>query len=135
MNRKSIVTSFLQKDEKILICWRSDKVGTYKGEWAAISGHLEEKSPLAQAKREIREETGLEEKDLLLIKEGEPMRVDDIERDLYWRVYPFLFKITSDRELKLNYEHTECKWIKPQQLKETVTVPKLYEAWERINFD
>ncbi|MFP4687656.1 MAG: NUDIX domain-containing protein [bacterium] len=135
MKRKPVVTAFLQKNKKILICRRSEKVGTYRGEWAAISGHLEDNSPLAGVKREIKEETGLSGEDIQLLSEGDSIIIDDHDNNLYWRVYPFLFKIISDKKIKLNYENIEYRWIKPQQLEQFTTVPKLKEAWERVNID
>ena len=56
---KKVVTSFIRHRGKILVLRRSEKVGTYKGKWAGVSGYLEDPTPLAQALREINEETGL----------------------------------------------------------------------------
>jgi len=54
----AVVTAFLQYAGRILLVQRSGRVGSYQGRWSAISGYLEDATPLAQACREIREETG-----------------------------------------------------------------------------
>ncbi|MCD6467174.1 MAG: NUDIX domain-containing protein, partial [Methanomicrobia archaeon] len=61
-----VVTSFLSFDNKILILKRSEKVSTYKGKWAGISGYIEDETPLEAAQREIFEELGLKKEDITL---------------------------------------------------------------------
>jgi hypothetical protein len=57
-----VVTSFLQNPKgEILLLRRSDKVGTFRGRWAGVSGFLEEPTPEGQARKEILEETGLKD--------------------------------------------------------------------------
>ena len=55
---------------------RSGRVGSYRGRWSAISGYLEDPTPLAQARREIREETGLSEQAVHLVRAGAPLEAD-----------------------------------------------------------
>jgi len=57
MNKKNIVTSFLFKDGKVLLLKRSNKVGSFRGKWAGISGYIENETSLEAALREIKEET------------------------------------------------------------------------------
>ena len=64
---REVVTAFLRHAGKILLVRRSGKVGSYQGCWSAISGYLEDSTPLAQAQREIAEETGLTAADIQLI--------------------------------------------------------------------
>ena len=59
-----VVTCFLTRydaaESRILIVQRSQRVGSYHGQWAGISGFLEVGvTPDEQAFTEIREETGL----------------------------------------------------------------------------
>ena len=59
MEYKNVVTAFLIADKKILLLRRSEKVGTHKGKWAAVSGYLEgSEDPLQRAQIEIQEELG-----------------------------------------------------------------------------
>ena len=73
----SIVTSFIKNDDKILILKRSDKVKTMKCLWAGVSGIIEKNdiTPLARAKIEIFEETGINEKEIELLKSIEQIRI------------------------------------------------------------
>ncbi len=133
MEYKSVVTSFLQADQRILLLRRSTSVGTHKGKWAAVSGYLERsETPLQRAQTEIREEVGIESDQISLIRAGEALRAFDEQTAIVWTVYPFLFEALS-REIKLDWENTEYKWIEPYELVSYETVPKLKETFDRVN--
>ena len=60
MDERHVVTCFLEHDGQIMILRRSERVGTYRGKWAGVSGYIEEGStPSQQAWIEIKEEAGL----------------------------------------------------------------------------
>ena len=124
---KHVVTCFLEHADKILILRRSSKVGTYQRKWAGISGYME-KGELEQAFAEISEETELYKNDLQLIKKGMPLEVIDRGLNKKWVVHPFLFHVKAPEKIKINWEHTEMRWIKPGQLGRYETVPGLKEA-------
>ena len=111
---------------------RSQQVGTYRGRWAAVSGYLEEAFPLAQAYREIEEETGLARDEVTLLRAGEPLVVEDSEADRRWVVYPFLFEVQPDAEVRVDWEHTEARWVRPEEVPTFETVPQLSEALARV---
>ena len=122
---------FLEHGSKILILRRSQKVGTYRRSWAGVSGYLETDA-LEQALTEIREETELYENDLKLIKKGKPLEVIDKNLNRNWIVHPFLFHVKSPEKIKTDWEHTEVRWIKPEELTNYETVPGLKEALNRV---
>ena len=128
MHYTKIGTSFLKNDEKILILKRSDMVKSMKGLWAGVSGIIEQgETPLVRAKIEIFEEVGLEEKYIKLLKSSEQMKIESPQyRNHKWEIFPFLFE-TKNREINLNWENSEFKWIDVDQLKEFETVPNLEE--------
>nr|HID59640.1 NUDIX pyrophosphatase [Desulfobacterales bacterium] len=128
---KDVVTVFLSRRNKILILRRSEKVGTYRGSWAGISGYLE-KSPIEQAYTEILEETGLTAQDVILIKEGDPVLVLDRENQRAWRVHPFLFAAKYPEKIRLDWENVEMRWVRPDELKYFNTVPDLDRALESV---
>ena len=134
MKEKDVVTCFLEYEGKILILKRSKKVGTYQERWAGVSGYLENPSD-RQALIEIEEETGLTHKEVELIRRGEPLEVIDEERGIKWRVHPYLFRIKDKDKIKLDWEHTEIKWIDPQELGKYQTVPQLEETLRRVRSD
>lgn len=132
MRVNEIVTSFLKFGGKILILRRSENVSTYKCRWGGISGFVEEgENPLERAVREIKEETGLKEKDFELLREGKPFSFKDKRIGIKWKVRPFLFG-AKNRKIKINREHLAFKWIRPSDLPCYPTVPKLEESLKRV---
>jgi len=127
MNRKEIVTSFLFKNKKILLLKRSDKVGTFKGKWAGISGFIEKETSLEAALREIKEETGVDSNQLELLKIGIPFEINDTTNDVIWSINPFLFLFKGD-EIKIDWEHDTYEWICPSEMENYDTVKKLKET-------
>ncbi len=119
-----VVTVFLRKNGKILLVKRGEDVGSYRGKWSAISGYLEDNSPVEQAHREVLEETGLTAE---LLAQGQPLSVR--YADVIWEINPFLFEVESDNEVELNWENTEYRWVSPEKIKELDTVPKLWDAY------
>ena len=110
-----VVTCFLLFNHKILILKRSEKVRTHKGKWAGVSGYIESgDTDDYTALKEIREETGLAATSVELLRKGEPIHVQDGLQ--VWVVHPYLFKSNSDK-IKIDWEHTEYKWILPSELK------------------
>ena len=128
---KHVVTCFLEHDDKILILRRSSKVSTYQRSWASVSGYME-MSDIEQAYTEISEETELYKNDLKLIKQGEPLEVIDKSLNRKWIVHPFFFHVKAPDKIKLDWEHTEMRWIKPKELAKFKTVPGLKEALSRV---
>ena len=121
-----IITCFLKNGEKILILKRSKKVKSMKGLWAGISGIIENnESPLKRAKIEIYEELGISDNEIKLIKESEEMRIVSPQYDNHeWEVYPFLFAVDNPK-IKLNWENSDYKWIKAEEISNYETVPSL----------
>jgi len=117
----------LKTGDRILILKRSDKVKSMKCLWAGVSGIIEKNdtSPLARAKTEILEETGINEEEIELLKANERIKIESAQyKNHEWNIFPFLFK-TKNLEIKLNWENSEFKWIKPNEIKNYETVPEL----------
>jgi 8-oxo-dGTP diphosphatase len=103
-----------------------------KGMWAGISGYLENEDPLIQALKEIREESGLSESQVDLLRRVEPLEARDIQLpNIVWIVHPFLFR-SNTLSIKIDREHDEYKWIMPHDLDKYKTVPKLKDALEKL---
>jgi 8-oxo-dGTP pyrophosphatase MutT (NUDIX family) len=128
---RAVVTCFLESDGEILILRRSEKVGSYPGMWAGVSGYVE-LTPDAQALLEIAEETGLSREDIKLVKKGEPLRLEDRKSVVLWVVYAYLFHINDRNKVRLDWEHKEKKWIKPGELTSYAIVPKLKEVLAQV---
>ncbi len=133
MRKTKIVTSFLRDSEKILLLKRSEKVKSMKNLWAGISGIIEDnEKPIKRAKIEILEEVGIEESDITLMKEGNKILIESPQYvNHQWEVYPFLFSC-SNKEIKLNWENSDSRWIRINELNNFTTVPSLDRVLARL---
>lgn len=123
-----VVTSILRRDDMILILKRSDKVGSYRGRWAGVSGFIEKDEEEEQAaRREIAEETC--QTGVKLVRRIPPQSFRSEGR--VWTVHPFLFD-ASEGEVRLDWEHDRFEWISPETLREYETVPGLEAVVERL---
>jgi PncC family amidohydrolase len=132
LEEKHVVTCFLKHKGNILILKRSQKVGSYPGKWAGVSGYIE-KSDIEQAYTEIKEETGLDKNDVELSVKGEELHVLDANLRRQWVIHPFLFLVRNPDKIKFDWEHTEIKWISPANLINYETVPGLKDVLDRVN--
>jgi 8-oxo-dGTP diphosphatase len=131
LQEKKVVTCFLESGGEILILRRSGEVGSYRGSWAGVSGYIESTAD-EQALTEIEEETNLRREDVELLKRGEPLAVEDEGLGTRWLVHPYLFRIKDQDKIRIDWEHKEAKWIKPEDIDNYQTVPKLKEALSRV---
>ena len=133
MHKTKIVTTFLTNSDKILLLKRSQKVKTMKNLWAGISGLIEGyEEPLSRAKIEIFEEVGIEDTNIKLIKEGGSIVIESPQYvNHQWEVFPFLFSC-KNREIKLNWENSDSKWIEIDEINNFSTVPSLDKVLTRL---
>ena len=133
MHKTKIVTTFLTNSDKILLLKRSQKVKSMKNLWAGISGIIEgDEKPDKRAKIEVFEEVGIEESDIKLIKEGDVIFIESPQYENHqWEVYPFLFSCDK-REIKLNWENSDSRWIYRNELNNFSTVPSLEKVLTRL---
>lgn len=128
MIEKSVVTCFVEHDGKILLLKRSDKVGSFQGRWAGVSGYLESNSK-DQAYTEIREELGLTKEDIDLLVQGPMLSVKGTtDLSSMWHVHLFLFHLDDPDKIRLDWEHTDWQFVYPSEIGNFETVPKLEEA-------
>lgn len=126
-----VVTAFLERgDGRILLLRRSERVGSFQGRWAGVSGFLAGAVPREQALREIEEECGLRPEVVHPVRQGVPVYARHGGR--VFVVHPFRFR-TDDERIRLDWEHTEFRWIRPEELGEFDTVPKLDRAWASVS--
>jgi len=85
---------------------------------------------------EINEETGLSSNDIVLIRTGKPIIIRAESISTIWKVHPFLFQLVSKdlkRKIKIDWEHQELQWIKPNELNNFIeTVPNLKDTFYRV---
>ncbi len=132
-----VVTCFVSRRDRgrdeLLLVRRSDRVRTYRGHWAGISGYVEPGvTSHEQAYVELREETGLGREDVTLLRTGTPLPVRDAAEGLSWVVHPFLFLVTNPERIKTDWEASEMRWVAPSEIASLETVPGLREALARV---
>ncbi len=128
-----VVTCFVLRHvadgDAVLLVRRSERVRTYRGAWAGVSGYLEPGvTPLDQAYTELREETGLDRGDVTLLRIGEPLAFHDAQIGQSWTVHPFLFAVTAPDRIRTDWEATDHRWVRPADVATYPTVPMLTEA-------
>ena len=128
-----VITIFVKHKGKILLLKRSDKVLEYKNLWNTVSGYLDELKPIEEkAKEELKEEVGIEGKDISEIKLGEIYKFTDRTIQKTWVILPILVQLNEKPKIKLDWEHSEYKWIAPEDLKKYAIVPKLQKSWQNL---
>ncbi|MFP8951467.1 NUDIX domain-containing protein [Natrialbaceae archaeon A-arb3/5] len=137
-----VVTAFLRHRGEVLLCRRSDAVSTYAGSWGGVSGFAEG-DPDEQVRVEIREETGLEDDEIAVVRSGRPIAFEDPDLEREWVVHPYLFDCEDRTAIELSEEHDEFAWVPPTAIVASEsgvdsewgnreTVPKLWTAYERV---
>ncbi|RLI76564.1 hypothetical protein DRP05_12680 [Archaeoglobales archaeon] len=128
-----VITVFVKHGDEILILKRSDKVRTYKGKWNTVAGYLDEVKPIEyKVLEELREETGVEGNVISKIKFGRPYKFVDNKIKKTWIVFPVLVELKEKIDPKLDWEHTEFRWIKKEELANFDTVPNLDKSFEKV---
>lgn len=121
VTERHVVTSVLRNRGRVLILRRSDKVGSFRGSWAGVSGFVEkDEGDEEAARREVDEETGVKNARLSGRIPARSFR----HNDCVWTVHPFLFDVSS-RAVRIDWEHDSYAWVVPDELKAYPTVPGL----------
>ncbi len=130
-----VVTCFLTRSDtpepRMLIVQRSERVGSYHGHWAGISGFVEPGiTPDEQAFTEIREETGLQRDQVQMLRRGTVVEHSDPALRRHFFIHPFLFAVSTPEAIQTDWEAVNMRWIAPAELKNYETVPKLPEVYD-----
>lgn len=127
-----VLTIFIKYKEEILILKRSNKVSTYQGRWNTVAGYIDEIKPIHdKIFEEINEEIGVKKDNILSQRIGKSYTFKDMKVNKTWIVCPVLVELKNKPNIKLDWEHTEYKWIKPDELKKFNIVPKIEESLRR----
>lgn len=132
-DKAPVITVFVRYKDKILLLKRSDKVRTYQGKWNTIAGYLDEVKPIKEkVLEELREEIGIHENNIINIKYFDAYEIDDKKINKIWIVHPVLVEMKEKPEIKLDWEHTEYKWISPDEIRDYDTVIDLYRTLKMV---
>jgi len=128
-----VLNCFVRYNDKILLLKRSQKVSHYKGKWNAISGYIDEVKPLKlKILEELKEEVDIAPHDIDNIEIGHSITFHDPNIDKIWIIFPALVDIKKNKKLSLDWEHTEYRWIKFNDLKNFDFVPGLAETLKSL---
>ncbi len=119
-----VVTSIIGNENNILILKRSKKVKSFKHKWGGVSGYFEKNEDLlSRALIEIYEETKINKENLTLMKILKQMTIE-IEKEKSIIIQPFYF-YSKSKNISMNWEHSEHRWITKNQINKYETVPNL----------
>ena len=123
-NKTMVVTSIIGNENNILILKRSKKVKSFKHKWGGVSGYFEKNEDLlSRALIEIYEETKINKDSLTLRKILRQITIE-LEKEESIIIQPFYF-YSKSKNVSMNWEHSENRWVTKNQLDNYETVPKL----------
>lgn len=116
-----------RSDGSILVLKRSDVDDHKPGVWETVGGGMDkEETPQSALEREILEETGL------TVKVLNPFNVFTFKKDSgEFKVGITFVCEYIDGEVKLSDEHSEYRWISPEDFGEFDSVPSLHDEIAR----
>lgn len=134
-NKKTcaVMTIFVEFKGKVLIMKRSDKVSTYKGKWMTLAGYYDEKVPLRKkVLEEFREEIGLDYKIIKSFEVFTPIKIPDKKINKEWMIFTCKIVLKKRPKIKLDWEHTGYKWVKPDEVLKMDIVPSLAASMDKV---
>lgn len=128
VDERRVVTGIVRRRGRILLLQRSNSVGSYRGQWAGVSGFIEEgEAPERAARRELEEELGISKARLARAIDPRSFR----DGEVVWTVSAFLFDI-GDAKVRTDWEHQAHEWVRPEDVGGFPTVPGLQEIVCRL---
>lgn len=125
------IVCILIRDKKILVMKRNN----YPKTWCYVVGRLEDydKSPTAGIIREIQEETELVYSDDYTLYKTELFENFYVERkNKMWLAPVFVAVLSSEKEVKLNFEHSDYKWLGVKEALDTFEFDCQKEIVEKL---
>lgn len=121
-----VALAAVRNEDEFLTVKRSEE-NSSSGRWGFVSGKLEDgEEPADAAVRELKEEVNLEAE---VVDSGD-FYIGKGELG-YWRLFPFLLE-TGDREVDLNWELSEYRWVDTEELDDMKTMGRL-KAVDKLN--
>jgi 8-oxo-dGTP pyrophosphatase MutT (NUDIX family) len=111
-----VVAVVIEWQHRIALFRRSADLEHDGGRWHCITGFLEPGvTPYQQALQELAEETGLVSRDLVELKAGPCLALDD-STGAPWLVHTFT-ALSARRRLQINWEHDAYRWTAPAKVR------------------
>lgn len=130
-----VLSCVVRRGKHILLLKRSDKVGTYKGWWHIVGGYLDTPGVAAkqQALIELHEELGIQQEAIADVRGAEPFEVFDPDVAKTWTIHPVLVEVSGDPQIVLNWEHTEYRWVRPEDVVSYRPIHTVPEVLRRLS--
>lgn len=125
-NSKEIfsVTIVVEHEGKILFLKRAQDLHFFPGLWHVVSGFIDDEKPLGEhVFNELKEETGIDRSQIADIKFAAENLVTDPQNDMQWHIHPVLVRLSNRPDIKINWEHTEYRWIYPEDISKYDRIP------------
>jgi 8-oxo-dGTP diphosphatase len=130
--RAPVLICFVRHGGKYLLLKRSDRVLAYKNKWSIVAGFLDERdSMIDHIARELSEELGCGLSAIERIEKVDVYDFRDEMLDRTWVRHVFVADVRSPR-VKLDWEHTECKWVTPDEIEKFDTTPGLKADLQKV---
>jgi 8-oxo-dGTP pyrophosphatase MutT (NUDIX family) len=127
-----VINCVVRNDGEILLVRRSPGMRLYPNLWNGISGFLDDKRGIEEkVADELREELGVEGKDIVSIRRGPVFDQEETKYAKTWIVHPILVDVAS-RKVVLDWEATTYGWFVPEEAKKLPLLPgfdKVLEAF------
>ena len=109
---RPVISCLLKHREEVLILKRSKHVGSFQGYWSCISGYLEAGEDLINGIPGSFRRNSTSGKYYLETIYAGPFypEADDVIFETHW----FLLE-TNTKEITLDWEHDECRWVIPEK--------------------
>lgn len=118
-----VVNCVLQFKNKILLVQRNMNMRLYPGYWNGISGFLDDDKSLEEkVLEELREEVGLNKRNIISIKLGQIFDQDEEKYKKTWIVHPVLVKINTEKII-LDWEAQKYEWVTLKDAKKMDLLP------------
>ncbi|MBI2984878.1 MAG: NUDIX domain-containing protein [Candidatus Kerfeldbacteria bacterium] len=124
--RAAVINVVVSDGHKILLLKRSSRVGAYRGLWATIDGYYDRLVPVeTMALTELTEEVGASPTDVVQVQTKTAFEIFDPAIHRTWIVHPVYLEIKHRPRIQLDWEHTEYRWVQPQDLGQYDTIKGL----------
>lgn len=112
----AVIAAVIEWRGRIALFRRSSRLQHDSGLWHCITGYIEAgATPEQQVREELFEETGLQAKDLLDLRQGPALVIPD-GTGAPWLVHTFT-AVTGRRRLNINWEHDSYRWTTASKAK------------------
>lgn len=129
-NAKEIygVSVVVEYEGKVLFLKRAGDLHFYPGLWNVVTGFIDEEIGSGEiALKELAEETGISGSKVGDMKFTKERLIKDPSSGITWHIFPVLVQLAAEPEININWEHTEFRWILPEDTTKYDRVPLVEE--------